>query len=124
MYHDLDHRNGGTRSRFRSLTGKPAPFVTDYSARTSKETREYLTAMAERFVFLFAPKHGSWLNLVEGFFSKLTRQMLREIRVAHKEELIERLYKYFEEINDSPIVYHWKYHMNEIDPEEAIGLAN
>ena len=24
----------------------------------------------------------------------------------------------------SCIVYHWKYHMNEIDPEEVIGLAN
>ena len=96
----------------------------NHSAHTSKETREYLTTMAGRFEFVFTPKHGSWLNLVEGFFSKLTRQMLREIRVAHKEELIERLYKYFEEINDSPIVYHWKYHMNEIDPEEAIGLAN
>lgn len=96
----------------------------NHSAHTSKETREYLTTMAGRFEFVFTPKHGSWLNLVEGFFSKLTRQMLREIRVAHKEELIERLYKYFEEINDSPIVYHWKYHMNEIDSEEAMGLAN
>ncbi len=96
----------------------------NHSAHTSKETREYLTTMKGRFEFVFTPKHGSWLNLVEGFFSKLTRQMLREIRVADREELIERIYKYFEEINDSPIVYHWKYHMNEIDPEEAIGLAN
>ena len=96
----------------------------NHSAHTSKETREYLTTMAGRFEFVFTPKHGSWLNLVEGFFSKLTRQMLREIRVADREELIERIYKYFEEINDTPIVYHWKYHMNEIDPEEAIGLAN
>ena len=50
--------------------------------------------------------------------------MLREIRVTDKEERIERIYKYFAEINDSPIVYDWKYHMCEIDPEEAIGLAN
>ena len=54
----------------------------------------------------------------------MTRQMLREIRVADKEEGIERIYKYFAEINDSPIVYHWKYHMSEIDPVEVIGLAN
>ena len=50
--------------------------------------------------------------------------MLREIRVADKEEGIERIYKYFAEINDSPIVCHWKYHVNEIDPVDAIGLAN
>jgi len=48
------------------------------------------------------------LNLVEEFFSKLTRQMLSEIRVAEKEERIERIYKYFAHINDSPIVSHWK----------------
>ena len=54
----------------------------------------------------------------------MTRQMLREIRVADKEEGIERIYKYFAEINDSPIVYDWKYNMSEIDPVEVIGLAN
>ena len=80
--------------------------------------------MAGRFEFVFSPKHGSWLNLVEGFFSNLTRQIFREIRVTDIEERFERLYKYFAEINDSPIVYDWKYHMCEIDPEEAIGLAN
>jgi len=68
--------------------------------------------------------HGSWLNLVEGYFSNLTRQMLREIRVTDKEEPVERIHKYFAEINDSPIVNDWKYHMSEIDPEKAIGLTN
>src|SRR6266550_3629245 len=29
------------------------------------------TRPAGRFEFTFTPKHGSWLNLVEGFFSKL-----------------------------------------------------
>ncbi len=48
--------------------------------------------------------------------------MLREIRVADKEELIERINKYIEEINDSPIVCQCKYHMSEINLEESIGL--
>src|SRR5229473_2860225 len=39
----------------------------------SKETRDWLAKQrAGRFEFVFTPKHGSWLNLVEGFFSKLT----------------------------------------------------
>jgi hypothetical protein len=29
--------------------------------------------LAGRFEFTFTPKHGSWLNLIEGFFSKLAR---------------------------------------------------
>ena len=37
---------------------------------TSKETKKYLATVAGRFEFVFTPKHGSWLNLVEGFFSK------------------------------------------------------
>ena len=38
-----------------------------------------------------ASQHGSWLNLVEGFFSKLARSVLRHIRVASKQELKNRL---------------------------------
>ena len=50
--------------------------------------------------------------------------MLREIRVADKEGRIERVCKYFAEINDSHFACHWKYHMNELDTKEVIGLAN
>jgi len=44
-----------------------------------------------------------------GFFSKMTKQMLNVIRVSSKEELKERMYKYFEEINKVPVSYHWLY---------------
>ena len=42
-----------------------------------------------------------------------------------KEELADRIYKYFEEVNGTPVVHHWKYKMDEIDPAESvtIGLA-
>lgn len=39
-----------------------------------------------------------------------------------KEELVERIYKYFEEINESPVVYHWKYRLDEIDPSEELHV--
>lgn len=87
---------------------------------TSEETRRYIASVPGRFEFVFTPKHGSWLNLVEGFFSKLTRQSLKGIRVKTKEELVNRIYKYFEEINEEPIVYHWKYKLEEIDPNEKV----
>ena len=32
-----------------------------------------------RFDFIFTPKHGSWLNLIEGFFSKFARSVLRAL---------------------------------------------
>lgn len=89
---------------------------------TSEETRKYLATVPGRFEFVFTPKHGSWLNLVEGFFSKLTRQSLKGIRVKSKEELVKRIYKYFEEINEAPVVYHWKYKLEEIDPDEEVQV--
>ena len=89
---------------------------------TSEETRKYLAKVPGRFEFVFTPKHGSWLNLVEGFFSKLTRQFLKGIRVKTKEELVERIYKYFDEVNADPVVYHWKYKLEEIYPREEIQV--
>lgn len=37
---------------------------------TSEATRKYLATVPGRFEFVFTPKHGSWLNMIEGFFSK------------------------------------------------------
>ena len=94
----------------------------NHSAHKSKETRKYLATLPEdRFVFVFTPTHASWLNMIESFFSKMTKQMLKGIRVSSKDELSERIYLYFDEINTEPVVYHWTYKMDEIDPDEAEG---
>ncbi len=86
----------------------------NHSAHISKETRNYLETVPQRFAFVFTPKHGSWLNLIENQFSKMTRSMLRGIRVASKQELIDRIHQYFEEINADPVVFRWKYKMDEV----------
>ena len=87
---------------------------------TSDETREYLATVPGRFEFVFTPKHGSWLNMIEGFFSKMTRQMLRGIRVKSKQELVDRIYLYFKEVNEDPIVFRWKYKLDDIDVSEDV----
>ena len=87
---------------------------------SSEETRKYLLTVPGRFEFVFTPKHGSWLNLIEGFFSKMTRQMLRGIRVKSKDELAQRIYKYFEEINKEPVVFHWRHRLDEVDESEEV----
>ena len=86
----------------------------NHSAHISKETRAWLATQPERrFTFVFTPKHGSWLNLVEGFFSKLARSALRHIRVASKQELKNRLRAAIDDINRDPIVHSWTYKLNE-----------
>lgn len=85
----------------------------NHSAHISKETQRYLASRPQRFIFVFMPKHGSWLNLIETLFSKMARSMLRGIRVATKQELIDRIHLYFEQINADPVVFRWKYKMDE-----------
>ena len=94
----------------------------NHTVHTCKKVKQFLATMPGRFVFIFTPKHGSWLNMIEGFFGKMTRQMLRGIRVSTKQELVDRIYKYFDEVNETPVVYHWKYKMDEFG--QSVGIAN
>ena len=82
----------------------------NHSAHVSKETEAWLATQREgRFTFVFTPKHGSWLNLVEGFFSKLARSLLRGIRVASKAELKSRILARLNDINKEPVIHTWTY---------------
>ena len=82
----------------------------NHSAHISKETRAWLADQpAGRFEFVFTPKHGSWLNLIEGFFSKLARSVLRHMRVGSKHELGERLMAFIGDVNREPVVHTWRY---------------
>jgi transposase len=85
----------------------------NHSAHISKETRAYLKTIPERFEFIFTPKHGSWLNMIEMFFSKIARGLLRHIRVETKTELKERIYQGIDEINQEPVIFRWRYKMDE-----------
>jgi len=86
----------------------------NHSAHISQETRSYLKTTPQRFVFMFTPTHGSWLNLIENQFSKMVRTMWRGIRLATKQELIDRIHQYLAEINADPVVFRWKYKMDSI----------
>jgi transposase len=86
----------------------------NHSAHVSKETKAWLADQPEgRFSFVFTPKHGSWLNLVEGFFSKMARSMLRHIRVASKAELKSRILAYLDDVNSEPVIHTWTYKIAE-----------
>ena len=88
--------------------------ILDNHSAISKETKAWLAKQAAgRFEFTFTPKHGSWLNIVEGFFSKLTRSILRHIRVASKQELKDRIMAAMDYINQHPVVHTWSYKLDE-----------
>lgn len=86
----------------------------NHSAHISKETRTYLATVPNRFEFVFTPKHGSWLNLIESFFAKMAKSMLRGIRVPSKAELKARILLYLKEVNKAPVVFRWKYKLDTV----------
>ena len=86
----------------------------NHSAHISKETRAFLATLPNRFEFTFTPTHGSWLNLIESFFAKMTKTLLRGIRVASAEELKTRIELYLKEVNETPVVFRWKYKLETL----------
>jgi transposase len=81
----------------------------NHSAHISKETRALLGTVPNRFAFTFTPKHGSWLNLIESFFAKMAKTLLHGIRVSSADELKARIELYLKEVNETPVVFRWKY---------------
>jgi len=71
----------------------------NHSAHVSKQLQEYLLGSPNRLEFVFTPKRGSWLNLIEVFFAKMANAMLKGIRVNSKQELIDRVEQYLAEVN-------------------------
>jgi transposase len=95
-------------------TGTKVRIILDnHSAHVSKALREYLATKPNRFDFVFTPKHGSWLNIVEAFFAKMANSMLRGIRVASKQELVSRIEQYITNLNEDPVIFRWKYKIDE-----------
>jgi transposase len=79
----------------------------NHSAHISKETRAWLAKHPNRFIYVHTPKHGSWLNLAECLFSKMTRAFLRNIRVKSWDELKSRILLGVREMNEAPVVFKW-----------------
>jgi DDE superfamily endonuclease len=86
----------------------------NHSSHISKETKAWLDKQpVVRFQFTFTPTHGSWLNLIEGYFSKFARSVLRHIRVESKEELKDRIITGIDWFNRQPVAHTWSYMLDQ-----------
>ena len=69
---------------------------------------ERARAILKKLVFVFTPKHGSWLNIAEIELSVLTRQGLKS-RVASKEELLRQVTAWYQERNGKMSKVDWQF---------------
>ena len=80
--------------------------VDNYATHTHPKVKAWL-ARHPRWTFHFTPKSGSWLNAVEGFFSKLTRQRLRRGVFRSIVDLQAAINRYLNEHNHDPKPFVW-----------------
>lgn len=78
------------------------------SSHVAKATKAWL-ADHPRFVVHHTPKHASWLNQVELFFSILTRQLLRRGEFASRDDLVSKIMGFIREHNRTAKPFRWTY---------------
>jgi hypothetical protein len=77
---------------------------------TLPQRRAFLSDPEHQHVFHYTPKHGSWLNQVELWFSTLARRFLKRGDFASAEEFEARLVAYLEDHNARRAhPYRWTY---------------
>src|SRR6202162_544318 len=87
--------------------GKLVHAVLDnYGTHKHPKVKAWL-ARHPRWTFHFTPKSGSWLNAVEGFFSKLTRQRIRRGVFRSIVDLQCAINRYLAEHNHDPKPFAW-----------------
>jgi transposase len=94
--------------------GKLVHVILDNYATHKHPTVKAWLVRHPRFIFHFTPKSCSWLNAVEGFFSKLTRRRLKRGVFCSIVELQAAINRFLAETNDNPKPFVWTAHPDRV----------
>jgi transposase len=94
--------------------GKVVHVILDnYGVHKHPKVRSWLTRH-ERFVFHFTPTSCSWLNAVEGFFAKLSKQRLKRGVFRSVVDLQATINRFLNQTNQMPKPFTWTADLNKI----------
>ena len=85
------------------------------SSHTSRATQAWLAAHP-RFAVTYTPKHASWLNIIEQWFSVLTRRLLRRGDFTSRDDLEAKITTFTVRHNKNARPCKWSY---DADAEHA-----
>lgn len=69
--------------------------------KSMKTRQEFLSAVEHQIRFIFTPKHCSWLNQIEIWFSILAKKLIKWGNFKSKEDLQEQLERFIEYFNQT-----------------------
>jgi transposase len=111
----ISHNNSATFITFLTMPDEHLdPGLTIYlvldngSSHTSKATRKWLAARP-RFPTRYTPKHASWPDQAELYFSILTRRLLRRGEFTSRQDLADKIENFTIVYNRTAKPYRWTY---------------
>ncbi len=102
-----------------AIDAKVARHKSDHVIRDNYATHKNPAVLAwlarhKRFTFHFTPTSCSWLNAVEGYFAKISKQRLKRGVFRSVTELQCAIKRFIEEINQMPKLFVWTADPNKI----------
>ena len=91
--------------------------VDNYATHKHPKVRQWL-ARHPRWTFHFTPTSASWLNAVEGFFAKLTRQRLKRGVFRSVTDLQVAINRFVADTNSDPKPFVWT-----ADPKRVLAAV-
>lgn len=89
-------------------TGKGHVVCDNQSSHDTDDVHDWLDAHP-RWTLHFTPKHASWLNQIEHFFSILQRRVIARGSFVSKEDLADKVTRYITWHNEHGRPFHWSY---------------
>jgi transposase len=87
--------------------------VGEIAGKNSTSRKRFLEDESHRIRFVYTPKHCSWLNQIENWFSGLSRRVLKRGSFASVDELKAKILDYIKFYNETAKPMDWKYDGNQ-----------